>query len=116
MEDQARQELKDKANLQAIELGKEMGCKVHCLFVDKPDEVVVGYLKEPTLATKMLAVNYLGQKQVDLAGDAILMTCLIKEKSDSRFNKPSSEEDVYVSAVLTCNTMINVYGGEIKKN
>lgn len=116
MSEQEKIDAKEAANKKAIELGTSMGCKVHTLIVEKPDEIVVGYLKEPTLATKMLAVNYLGQKQVDLAGDAILMTCLIKEQSDSRFNKPSSEEDVYVSAVLACNTLINVYGSEIKKN
>lgn len=116
MEDKERQEIKDKANSKALELGTQMSCKVHTLCVDKDDEVVVGYVKEPTLATKMLAVNYIAQKQLDLAGDTILMTSLLKEHSDPRFSKPSTDDDVYLSAVLACNTLVKVYASDVKKN
>lgn len=116
MNDQEREAKKAEAQDKAKAISERIGKKVHCIFVDKDDEVVIGFLQEPTLRTKMAAVNYLGSKQLDLAGETILSTSLIKEESDPRLQLPTTDDNVYVSAVLVCNTLIDVYSSEVKKN
>lgn len=115
LSDEQRLEIKSKADDHAKELAQKLNRKVHCIFVDLPDEVVVGYIQEPMLRNKLAAVNYLGQKQVDMAGELILQTSLIKEESDERLIM-GNDDDVYVSAVLLCNKLVKVFAGEIKKN
>ena len=110
-------ELKEEAQLKALEIAKRINKKVHPLFVTTESELVVGFVKEPTLATKMLCINYLAQKQIDMLGDSILMTSLIQEESDPRLIKDGNQDDdIYISACLACVSMVKVYDSEVKKN
>src|SRR5579872_4642546 len=100
---------KDEANIKAGELSAKLGKKVHCLFVSKGEEIIVGFLQEPTLRTKMAAMNSVANQQMDKAGEAILNASLIIDESDERLTLTGSDPNVYVSACLACVQFVEVY-------
>lgn len=110
-----RLSVKEDAINTASELEKKYNKKVYPITVDLPNEVVVGFISEPTLPNKMTAINYLAQQQIDKAGQVILSTSLIKEESDVRLCMNGGDDDVFISACLVANSLLNVYAVEIKK-
>lgn len=108
--------IKSDAHDTALALSSQFGVRVHELFVVKDDELIVGYIREPNTRNKMAAVNLLSKEQLDLCGELILSTSLLKEQSDPRLVMGGGDDDVYVSACFGCNQFVKFYASEVKKN
>lgn len=113
-------EVNNVVNLNAIEIGKKIGKKVHPLIfnTDKTGankgDYIIGYFRAPSLYEKMSLVDsYSNEKGRTFQGFMMLETLLLKDYSDKIFfNKENSEfHDILIGASL------NVYGTiEINSN
>ena len=102
-----------EAVVKAANLSASMGKKISPLIVTVGEELVIGYISEPTRQAKMAAMNALGKENLDIAGSLLLDCILLEQDSDPRIK---SDDDIYISASLACVPFIKVYSAEIKKN
>lgn len=87
--------------------------KVH-VYVGKTDEGedVVGFIKEPTYAQKLFAMDKIATNQVFSAGDAMRESLLIREESDPR----TYEEEKYMLGIAgECVKIIDAAQNTFKK-
>ena len=103
----------DEIDAKVAELSNQFGGLVTPLVYDiDEDTQVVGYLKKPTFLQKSYAFDKVAMKEMTDAGDYLLTACLIKEESNEAF---INNDDIRLSAVMSCIGLIKVYENSFKK-
>jgi hypothetical protein len=102
---------------QALTLGKTLGTKVYPMcFETELKELVVGFVREPSLQAKIAGLEMLAKSTID-AGEIILKSSLIEEHSSPRFTSLNPMDDnLKISAYLACAGIVRIYENLIKKN
>jgi len=117
-QDKAQQLSKESNDAGGLKYGPVTTIIVEKTGADKAtvEEVIVGFMKKPTRAAKMMGMNYIAKQEIDRAGEVILTSSLIKEVSDPRLSDVSTDDNVFMSAALICVAEIEVYSAYVKKN
>jgi hypothetical protein len=103
----------EQINEKAEQIAKELGVKVYPLsFKDKEGNQIIGFIREPNRATKMVALDKMFMQSPTLAGETVLDTSLIKEHSDPRITE---DDSCFLGAVTFCIGLIEAYQNEVKK-
>lgn len=101
-------------NAKADELAKKYGVShVHVyLNADNSEDPVVGFIKEPTYAQKLMALDKLTTSGPMLAGEELRQSLVLAEESDQRV----LVEDRYkLGMATTCITILEVAQNDFKK-
>lgn len=94
----------EQIHLKAQEISVSLGgSKVtpFCFEEKEEDGQVIGYLREPSLNTKIASLDNMGVDKVFLTGSTLLKSLLIKEHSDSRITDGHSDHDIYYMGAAT---------------
>lgn len=88
---------KEEIKQKAADLTKELNVEVHPMtFIgDSPDDLVVGFVKEPPFLTKARAMDKVYAGMGFTANIEIMDLCLLKEHSDKRIYTESAQNDRY---------------------
>lgn len=107
----------EEIEAKAQKLSEAMKVKVTPVIFSPDDGVtqVVAYLKEPTRIVKMRALDKMTSMPV-MAGEELLLTCLVKEESDPRILSESSGDDkIYFGACYAALRLVEVSLDQYKK-
>lgn len=105
----------EQIEAKATELTEREKVKITPLVFIQDDEQIVGYIREPNRLVKMRAVDKLAES-LTLAGEMILLSCLIAGESDKRILSESEEHtNIYIGACLSVTALINVSANQYKK-
>jgi hypothetical protein len=112
------EEESEKIRLELEETHKK---KVHkfCLPVDVPNgDFCIGYLLEPNFEVKKMAADMGITRSITGAGELILDSCIIKEKSDPRIYDEDSGEKypmIRMGAIMKAQTLVGYFLDAFKK-
>lgn len=119
-QEQKDHELQASLKKQAEELGKLYHTAVYPLFFVVPEtgERVTGFVKEPTLMTKLMIMDKSMTNPVSTTASA-LPTCIVEEHSDKRLYIQSEnpiDQALYIGAVMFVLDLVKRAQNQIKKN
>lgn len=115
--DEKLKQAQDLAAAKAIALSDELKVKVHPMvfFVEKDNEPVVGFFKEPNRMVKLAVMDKFTAGFYSACAQA-LDAVLIKEHSDPRISSERPEDDnYYMGAVMAVSELIQFAANQVDK-
>lgn len=111
---QITEELNETIENTAKELTKKYGVTVTPFAFIKGEEVIVGYLKEPSRLDKMRAIDMYEQSRTQ-AGDIILRTSLCVESDPRILDEKPENDPIYLGAIEWATRSVTLYNEQLKK-
>lgn len=115
MEKLTTEEIQSKA----AELSKKFDCEVTPISTtDREGNQITGYFKEPEYDVQISSAEWISgnQKQIGLAGEAIIKNCLITEESSPLIlSDERKHAKIKAFFTLACTNMLQPYIDEVKK-
>lgn len=109
----------EQIEAKAKELTEQHKCTVYPLVfltgTEEDSEQIIGYMKEPKRAVKMVAMDK-AMSRPSFAGQDLLQACLIKEESDNRILSEKSEHDsIFLGACRAALEKVQISMEQLKK-